>query len=47
MDVGLCPSYYVRLDGENKGLDKGNMFKIDGYQNLFGLMKQRLVSFKN
>jgi len=34
MDVVLCPSYCVRLDGENKGLDKGNMSKIDGYQSL-------------
>jgi len=32
---------------ENQGLDKGNMTEIDGYQNLFGLMKQRFMSFKN
>ncbi|KAL5131470.1 hypothetical protein HKD37_12G034358 [Glycine soja] len=31
----------IRHDRENQGLDKGNMAKIDGYQNLFGLMKQR------
>jgi len=24
---------------ENQGLDKGNMAEIDGYQNLFSLMK--------
>ncbi|KOM47624.1 hypothetical protein LR48_Vigan07g132800 [Vigna angularis] len=39
------PDYCVRLDGENQGTDKGNM--SDGYQNLFGLMKQRFMSFKN
>eukprot|EP00256_Glycine_max_P052735 XP_014619175.1 uncharacterized protein LOC102664694 [Glycine max] len=37
----------VRHDRENQGLDKGNMAEIDGYQNLFGLMKQRFLSFKN
>ncbi|RDX93956.1 Beta carbonic anhydrase 5, chloroplastic, partial [Mucuna pruriens] len=37
----------VRLGRENKGLDEGNMAEIDGYQNLFGLMKQRFLSFKN
>ena len=36
----------IRHDRENQGLDKGNMAKIDGYQNLFGLMKQRFLSFK-
>ena len=41
------PGYCVRLDGENKGLDKGNMSETDDYQNLFGLMKQRFMSFKN
>jgi len=41
------PSYCVRLDRENKGLDEGNMAETDGYQNLFGLMKQRFMSFKN
>ena len=29
----------ARHDRENQGLDKGNMTEIDGYQNLFGLMK--------
>ncbi|TKY56329.1 hypothetical protein E2542_SST20772 [Spatholobus suberectus] len=41
------PSNCVRLSRENKGLDEGNMAEIDGYQNLFGLMKQRFLSFKN
>lgn len=42
-DPGIC----VRLGRENKGLDEGNMAEIDGYQNLFGLMKQRFLNFKN
>ncbi|CAJ1971677.1 unnamed protein product [Sphenostylis stenocarpa] len=41
------PSYCARLDRENKGLDEGNMSETDDYQNLFGLMKQRFMSFKN
>ncbi|KAL5128831.1 Beta carbonic anhydrase 5, chloroplastic [Glycine soja] len=32
---------------KNQGLDKGNMTEIDGYQNLFDLIKQRFLSFKN
>ncbi|XP_014521835.1 beta carbonic anhydrase 5, chloroplastic isoform X2 [Vigna radiata var. radiata] len=41
------PGCCVRLDGENQSTDKGNMSETDGYQNLFGLMKQRFMSFKN
>ena len=37
----------VRLGQEIKGLDEGNMADIDSYQNLFGLMKQRFLSFKS
>ncbi|KAI5435520.1 beta carbonic anhydrase 5, chloroplastic isoform X2 [Lathyrus oleraceus] len=32
---------------ENKGVDVGNMAETDGYLNLFGLMKQRFLNFKN
>lgn len=35
------------IGNENKGLDVGNMTEIDGYLNLFGLMKQRFLNFKN
>ncbi|KAK7321265.1 hypothetical protein VNO77_31739 [Canavalia gladiata] len=41
------PSKCVRPNQEKKGLDVGNMTEIDGNQNLFGLMKQRFLSFKN
>ncbi|XP_057442459.1 beta carbonic anhydrase 5, chloroplastic-like [Lotus japonicus] len=41
------PTNCLRLDRENKGLDIGNMTEIDGHQNLFSLMKQRFLSFKN
>ncbi|KAJ1375805.1 Carbonic anhydrase [Sesbania bispinosa] len=41
------PSDCLRLSQENKGLDVGNMAEIDGHQNLFGLMKQRFLCFKN
>ncbi|KAK7301110.1 hypothetical protein RJT34_11971 [Clitoria ternatea] len=40
-------SNYVRLGPESKGVDVGNMAETDGYQNLFDLMKQRFLSFKN
>ncbi|XP_058747782.1 beta carbonic anhydrase 5, chloroplastic-like [Vicia villosa] len=32
---------------ENKGVDVRNMAEINGYMNLFGLMKQRFLNFKN
>ncbi|KAL2317634.1 hypothetical protein Fmac_031510 [Flemingia macrophylla] len=41
------PINCVRLSRENKGPEEGNMAETDGYHNLFVLMKQRFMSFKN